>query len=433
MNKKIIIVFIGVLLTFHKTVKAQQTDVPVDALYVPVGGNTWQVGEISEERDAVSRKGISIWDNPEREFKTFVRLSKKGTLHVWLKATVEAESDLRVSVAGKQKNLRLKPVQYGDIYLGEWQLIDTGYIAIYLKAKGQVKLSNMETFGIAGTAVDVHTHFVKNDEGNFFYWGRRGPSTHLNYQIPTDKDVSYYYNEVTVTKGNDIIGSYFMANGFSGGYFGMQVNSENERRILFSVWSPFQTDNPKEIPADHQIKLLKKGEGVHTGEFGNEGAGGQSYLQYNWKAGNTYKFLLKGEPTANNYTNYTAWFFAPEAGVWKLIASFSRPQTNSWLKGFHSFLENFSPKQGIFERKVYFGNQWVVDKDGNWYEVNGARFSADNTARVGYRLDYGGGSEQGRFFLHNFGFFSNYTPIGTDFERPLNGKKPVIDFDKLPL
>ena len=75
-----------------------------------------------------------------------------------------------------------------------------------------------------------------------------------------------------------------MANGFGEGYFGMQVNSENERRILFSVWSPFKTDNPKEIPDDHKITLNKVGQQVKTGEFGNEGSGGQSYMKYNWSA-----------------------------------------------------------------------------------------------------------------------------------------------------
>ena len=71
------------------------------------------------------------------------------------------------------------------------------------------------------------------------------------------------------------------------GYFGIQVNSATERRILFSVWSPFSTDNPKEIPDDKKIKLLRKGKDVHTGEFGNEGSGGQSYLRYQWKTGTT--------------------------------------------------------------------------------------------------------------------------------------------------
>lgn len=432
MDRKIMIIFIGAFFIFCKNVGAQQRDVPKEALYVPIGGNTWQEGEVAEERDLITKEGIKIWQDAAKEFKTFIRVAKKGSLAVWLKATANGESRVTADVAGKEKKIIIQRANSDSIYLGEWNLKDTGYVAIQLKANKQINLSEVGGFYIAGSSVDAHTHFVRNDEGNFFYWGRRGPSTHLNYQTPADKDISYYYNEVTVTAGNDVVGSYFMANGFNGGYFGMQVNSDTERRILFSVWSPFETDNPDEIPEDHRIKLLKKGEGVHTGEFGNEGAGGQSYFKYNWKAGTTYKFLLRGQPAADNYTNYTAWFYAPELGEWKLIASFGRPQTNTWLKSFHSFLENFSPKQGVFERKVYFGNQWVADKDGNWYEINKARFSADNTARVGYRLDYSGGSEQGKFFLRNFGFFSKYTPIGTRFEKPLSGNKPVIDFHKLP-
>ncbi|RYG00025.1 MAG: DUF3472 domain-containing protein, partial [Chitinophagaceae bacterium] len=183
-----------------------------------------------------------------------------------------------------------------------------------------------------------------------------------------------------VPKGEDILGSYFMACGFGEGYFGMQVNSPTERHILFSVWSPFNTDDPKSIPESHKIKMLKKGESVHTGEFGNEGAGGQSYLNYMWKTGNTYKFLLHGVPGNDSITTYTAYFFAPEMNKWKLIASFTRPQTKTYLKRFHSFLENFSPVQGDLSRKVLFNNQWICDDRGKWTELNSARFTSKSAS-----------------------------------------------------
>ncbi len=60
---------------------------------------------------------------------------------------------------------------------------------------------------------------------NWFYWGRRGPSGHLNYDTSVGNNVSYYYSEITIPIGYDIVGSYFMANGFDQGYFGIQVNS----------------------------------------------------------------------------------------------------------------------------------------------------------------------------------------------------------------
>ncbi|WP_345230174.1 DUF3472 domain-containing protein [Olivibacter ginsenosidimutans] len=432
MQHKIFLLLLSLIFSIGGSTLAQEKAIPNDAIDVPIGGNTWQVAAVDADRDVVGTHGIPTWNDPSKAFVTYVRLAKKGSLALWLKARVDGPGILTVQVSGKQQQIDISPKHQEVIYLGDWDIRDTGYIAINLQAKKEIHLSKLTAIAIAGSAVSAQTHFVKDNEGNFFYWGRRGPSTHLNYQTPEGKDIAYYYNEVTVPKENDIIGSYFMANGFEGGYFGMQVNTATERRILFSVWSPFQTDNPNEIPEDHRIKLLKKGEDVHGGEFGGEGSGGQSYWRFNWKAGHTYKFLLKGEPVANQYTNYTAWFFAPEIGKWKLIASFSRPQTNSWLHGFHSFLENFSPKQGILERKVYFGNQWVIDKEGNYYEIREAKFSADNTARKGYRLDYSGGNEKEKFFLHNFGFFSHYTPIGTSVKRFSTANKPLLNLEQLP-
>src|SRR5690606_16285439 len=169
----------------------------------------------------------------------------------------------------------------------------------------------------------------------FFHWGRRGPSVHMNYRLPDNIDAEWFYNEVTVPEGEDVEGSYFMANGFGEGYFGIQVNSPSERRVLFSVWSPFATDDPKSIPEDQKIKLLKKGTDVYTGEFGNEGSGGQSILRYNWKAGMEQKFLLHVVPDDSTHTIYTAYFFDHDKNNWKLIASFRRPKLATYLKRPH--------------------------------------------------------------------------------------------------
>ena len=239
------------------------------------------------------------------------------------------------------------------------------------------------------------------------------------------------YSEITVPTGNDVIGSYFMANGFDDGYFGMQVNSAIERRILFSVWSPFDTDDPKKVPQNQKVLLIRKGKDVTTGEFGDEGSGGQSYLRFDWKAGNTYKFLLRALPVANNHTNYAAWFYAPEEKRWRLIASFSRPATNNYLSGLYSFLENFEPENGNITRKAYYQNQWVRTKSGEWKSLNKAIFTYDDTAKKGYRLDYSGGVEGARFYLRNCGFFNDKTPDQSVFSYPANTSAPNINLAKL--
>jgi hypothetical protein len=405
-----------------------------NTIEIPIGGNTWKSGE-NKSGGKITSEGITNWKDANEQFSAFVRIANTGTVKLWLHAKMpDGTSRIRITVGKVSKVVDVKGGSFQDHYVGEWKLKDTGYLKVGITgiSKTSSSFADIRSFKLAGSAINEQTAFVRNNEGNFFYWGRRGPSVHLSYALPENRKIEWFYNEVKVPKGEDVLGSYFMANGFGEGYFGIQVNSPTERRILFSVWSPFNTDDPKQIPEDQKIQLLKKGAGVYTGEFGNEGSGGQSYLRYNWKADTTYRFLLHGIPDGETHTVYTAYFFAPEKGEWMLIASFRRPKTNTYLKRLHSFLENFSPEQGIKERKVLFLNQWVRDVDGNWLELNKARFTGDNTAVKGYRKDFAGGMQNGVFFLRNCGFFSNYTPLNTWYERPLSGRMPDVDLGKLP-
>ena len=403
-------------------------------LTIPLGGNAWSTST-DTAAGKITANGIAGWTKGSASFIAYIRFSRKGNLRIWLDAGVpEGESSIRVELLKQSKVINISGTEFKDHYAGEWQLTDTGYIAIKISgiSKKGNRYADIKALKISGSAINEQTAFVKNNEGNFFYWGRRGPSVHLSYQVPANIKPEWFYDEVTVLPGNDVIGSYFMACGFGEGYFGMQVNSSTERRILFSVWSPFETDDPKSIPADKKIIMLKKGPAVHTGEFGNEGSGGQSYLDYNWKAGNSYRFLIRAKPDSNNHTTYTAWFFAPETGEWQLIASFKRPQTHTYLTHLHSFLENFEPEKGTITRKVMFKNQWVSDSSGNWTALNMAKFTIDNTGAKGYRMDYAGGVSNNSFYLKNCGFFNNYTVRDRLFTVPALKERPDINIRKLP-
>ncbi|MFK5973947.1 MAG: DUF3472 domain-containing protein [Flavobacteriaceae bacterium] len=165
-----------------------------------------------------------------------------------------------------------------------------------------------------------------------------------------------------------------------------------------------------------------------SSEFGNEGSGYQSYKIFNWKAGSTYWFLLKGEPVENNSTDFSAYFYAPESGQWELIATFRRPFTTTYLRGLYSFLENFVTETGYISREVDFANQWVYDTEGNWHELTKPKFTADNTAIKGARLGYVGGVNDKAFFLRNCGFFNETTAIDSFHNRKGDGIAPSIDF-----
>lgn len=397
-----------------------------DGVFVPLGGNAWIRGGTTAK---ISEQGVTGWSDANDIIEIYVRFARVGEMKVFLHAHTSGTTRVEMSVLEKPKEIEINK-SAEKIFAGTWNVQKPGYVKIAIRGISKTGSTFAEVTGLTleGNAVDAEMAFVKDNQDGYFYWGRRGPSTHLTYTMPVNEDIEWFYNEVTVPAGQDVVGSYFMANGFGEGYFGMQVNSETERRILFSVWSPFHTDDPKSIPKDKQIVLLNKGERVHVGEFGNEGAGGQSYLKYNWKAGNTYRFLLRGKPSGDSTTTYTAYFFAPEVNHWQLIASFKRPNTHTYLKRFHSFLENFIPETGDVSRQVNFGNQWVKSTSGKWTELTQAKFTADATAKKGYRMDYGGGKDKNLFFLNNCGFFNDYTPIGEIFERQATGKKPDVEF-----
>lgn len=401
---------------------------------VPCEGNSWVVDGKQPEKQINSASVISNWNNSNNKIRTYFYATKTGNIKVGLKGIFTTGATLKVTLGEQTKVLHFSGSEsVQDYELGNFQINKKGYH--YVELEGLKKEG--ATFGAISHLLLGQGAWANNIDyikEKWFYWGRRGPSVHMAYQKPPETNVKWFYNEVTVPKGNDVIGSYFMANGFSYGYFGMQVISETERRILFSVWSAFDTQDPSEIPEEYAVDVLGNGKNVHVGLFGNEGSGAQTYLVYNWKPDTTYKFLLKGETNVAGSIDYTAYFFAPEVGQWKLIASLRRPKsTKKHIDGMYSFLENFSTEHGHIEREVLFGNQWVRTTKGEWLELNKAKYTADATARAGARLDYDGGTKDNAFYLRNCGFFNDNTAFDVKFERTANGIAPNIDLESLKI
>lgn len=400
---------------------------------VPLGGNGW----LSKNATArINNSGLTNWSAPSDIITVYFRTETAGDAQLSLKLSVpEGNTKISLTAEGKTFTKELNNRNSEIISIGSIHIKKPGYVKVDLKGltKTGAVFANISDLIVSGPALEKGAAYVKNNEGNYFYWGHRGPSVHLKYDIPA-KDIEWFYNEITVPVGQDKLGTYYMANGFSGGYFGMQVNSPTERRVLFSIWSPFSTDDPKLIPDSMKVVLLKKGNITKTGEFGNEGSGGQSYMQYPWEPGKAYAFLVRAQPNkTKNTTIYTAYFKDVTKDAWQLVASFERPQSAVYLKGLHSFLENFSPTMGDQERSGHYQNQWAIDSNGNWHEITGATFTVDATASINYRKDYVGGTKAKAFYLRNCGFFNDFTPKNTELKRTASGKPhPVIDFSKLP-
>ncbi len=399
---------------------------------IPVEGNSWIDDSIELSDSLISGEGISLWYAEQGSLSTYFYVSKPGELHVSFKGKVESTpATVQVVLAEQSKTLTVENTQVQSIPVGTFMVTELGYQKLTitgLDAAG-TQMPAISEIEIGGTATKGSTYFVKDD----FYWGRRGPSVHLKYQMPDEsEDYQWFYSEILVPKDSDTIGSYYMANGFNGGYFGIQVNSDTERRVLFSIWSPFSTDNPEDIPPEYRVTTLKHGDNVQIGKFGNEGSGGQSFLRYNWEVDTHYGFLTKISPVkGTDSTDFTAYFYDPKIQQWQLIASFRRPKTSTYHNNIYSFLENFIPGSGQFERSAIYTNQWVKPVAGEWQEITNAQFTYDATARKEARLDYQGGTTDKGFYLKNTGFFSAPTPYGSIIHRS-STQKPDIDLQTLP-
>lgn len=399
---------------------------------VGLGGNAYVVSGGNGAR--ITDAGAERWTNPDAVVSVFFSLERPQK-DVMLSLEASGNAEYEVDCAGR--TLRAKAEGEGaadaSVPVGRVDFPNAGYQRVDIRGvaaggNGDFgKISALTLDGVEGRVAYVH------DFSPFF--GRRGPSVHLRYERPrAAADLEYFYNEVRVPEGADALHTFYMACGFAQGYFGFQTNSPTERRVLFSVWSPYETDDPAKVPEDCRVTTSKKGAAVVVRSFGSEGSGGQSFLRYPWRAGTPYKFLVRVRPNDDGTTQYTGWFFATEENRWRLIASFRRPKTRTWLEFPHSFLENFSPDSGWNERSVLFSNQWARDVRGTWHELLDGRFSCDETGNRSVRLDYAGTLSDDRkgFILKNCGFFNGTTPSGTTFTRePTGTPPPQIDFAAL--
>lgn len=400
---------------------------------IPLAGNAFITPCPVDHTEVITECGLGNWISPASITNVYFHVSVPNKAQLSLRLKVPfGQSSIKLTLKDAanahhdERIVQIEGSEYHDVTIGNILLSQVGYVKLALQ--GVHKTGHY--FADVSHLLITSPHEIRCVADDF-YFGRRGPSIHLKYQLPCDKNISYFYNEIIVPDGEDAIGAYFCAAGFNGGYFGIQVNSTTERRVLFSIWSPYETDDPACIPDEYKVRLIRKGDAVYVGEFGNEGSGGQSILRYNWKSETKYKFLVNATPSRNNHTQFTAWFWTPENSHWILIASFVRPMESLFLRNIYSFSENFIPETGHICRTARFGNQWIRDCHENWHEITTAELTGDATSKRN-RQDFAGGVVEKDFFLRNCGFFNESVPLNQNFERCRNETEPFIEFRTLP-
>lgn len=229
-------------------------------------------------------------------------------------------------------------------------------------------------------------------------------SVHLGY---TAEAGTAFYVEATVRQSAP--GTYFCAVGFNSGYFGIQELGNGKKLAIFSVWDPTAGDDPKTVPEEKRVKTLHKGEGVRVGRFGGEGTGGQSFIDnFDWKVGDTYRFLVTCEPDGKDRMAFSGHIYLPAKKEWFHMVTFSTLTDKKTLGGYYSFVEDFKRDRvsTTKTRTAEYGNAWVKSaKGGDWKPVTEARFTADSNPVL--NIDAGLAQSKDRFFLSTGGEIEN--------------------------
>ncbi|MEI6514758.1 MAG: DUF3472 domain-containing protein [bacterium] len=249
---------------------------------------------------------------------------------------------------------------------------------------------------------------------------RAARSVHLSYQVPK---ASAFYNELTVEQSTR--GSYFMACGFQDGYFGIQDLGGGRKVVLFSVWDAESGDNPDTVQKEKKAEIIFKAPEVRTGRFGGEGTGVQSVFDYNWKVGQTCRFLVKVVDVAGELA-YAAYFYIPETKSWKHLATLHAPHNKSYLTGLYSFVEDFRrDKESVNEvRRALFGQGAFLNMQGGWRPLDKACFTA-SPAPWEAKDNINAGPDGRGFFLQTGGDTRMQTPLGTVLQQNKKFTPPV--------
>ena len=263
--------------------------------------------------------GLTGWHDPQLKVLWFGELKTPGALEaaVQLRLARNVSSKLRLTVAGQSHVVEVKGAGTNLVTadFGKFEIADAGYQRFTLEALTEVPpFGDLTALVLNGPATkDAHFNLKSR---------RNAASVHLSYPTPKGTNVAAFYCEMTGVE--DPVATYYMACGWHRGYFGMQVNSKTERRIIFSVWdSGGEAVSRSKVADTNRVILMSKGEGVNSGDFGNEGTGGHSHLVYNWKTGEKQKFIVTAQPTNNTFTIFSGYWFHPEKIVKVLVVGWA--------------------------------------------------------------------------------------------------------------
>lgn len=215
-------------------------------------------------------------------------------------------------------------------------------------------------------------------------------------ESPNQKDATCVYGEITVLLTHPAIyycGANWHPGEPAGGYCGIQHNSPQERRTIFSIWDTSAKLHPTVTQADPKTIFNR---------FGGEGEGAHTHMLWDWQEGDTFSFFVRKRPgTAPDTTDARYYIYDRGAKRWRHSATITSPNGDQKSQssvttigggGLGSFLENFLgrdkevPKIALY--RLWLGSDIDNMKcltratgDGTWGQLHDAYFLAEGNAK----------------------------------------------------
>uniref|UniRef100_A0A4D5RAU0 Scol-DUF3472 n=1 Tax=Scolopendra viridis TaxID=118503 RepID=A0A4D5RAU0_SCOVI len=365
------------------------------------------------------------WTDIKVEIFWDIEFSSEGEVDVefvFANRQHQAGAIMRINLGNKDKNQTIeKPTEFSgginvtkSMKMGSFKIEQSGKLRFVIRAikKNHYYIGELHRVILSGPGtvgskvVDVYP--PNADSTHFFYKG--------------STNAAMLYNELIINKS--FPSTYFMAVGFTGGYFGIQENEFNGyKKALFSLWDVVSQERSAE---DELAAVEKAGKGVLVKRFGNEGTGYQSMIAFPWDVGEKYHFLVTADDK-EKYFIVTAYIYYPKEKQWKLMSSLKRVVSKKLLSGFYSFLEDWEGKWGYVQREASF-NPWVRNAKGEWFQPQSATFS-----RTGTNTNVNGWVQEGRFYMSTGGDTKGSTKYGQQVYRNVSDEFPSVleDIDNI--
>lgn len=233
---------------------------------------------------------------------------------------------------------------------------------------------------------------------------------------PCSNPAAAFYDEVTVAESAS--DTYFCAAGFGHGYFGIQqMDGKQPGRVIFSVWDPAKKGDgvhQASVAETDRASVVYAMPKLHVDRFGNEGTGQHTHLDYDWRVGTTYQFLVTAA-VVDGKSRSAAYFKPAAEPAWTHVATLQTDAAGATLSGLYSFVEDFHGRPSD-RRRGSFGNAWA-EVDGTWRPLTTAEFTTTHKA-AGGNLDGGLADDPARFFLQTGGETTRHAAYGQAFDRP---------------